>query len=157
MGPEATKCPKRRRSIPGAAAPILTMQVIAPFPVGCRVGWSVDPLRFGHSGPHPQEFTLRASSLRCDRACSVAMLQCFSFRVPGLKSGIRELVPPGCAHPPHRVEVDILERGRRWHRRPHAKMSISIVTDSRARAVHTISTQIMVSKKYNTFMIRENA
>jgi hypothetical protein len=36
-------------------------------------------------------------------------------------------------------------------------MSISIVTDSRARAVHTISTQIMVSKKYNTFMIRENA
>ena len=48
--PEAKKCPKRRRSIPGAAAPILTMQVIAPFPVGCRVGWSVDPLRFGHSG-----------------------------------------------------------------------------------------------------------
>jgi hypothetical protein len=36
-------------------------------------------------------------------------------------------------------------------------MSISIVTDSRVRAVHIISTQIMVSKKYNTFMIRENA
>jgi len=36
-------------------------------------------------------------------------------------------------------------------------MSISIVTDSRMRAVHIISAQIMTSKKYNTFMIWENA
>ena len=60
-------------------------------------------------------------------------------------------------HPPHRVEVDFFARDRRRHRRLRSRMSTSIVTGSRVRAVHIISTQIMVSKKYNTFMIRENA
>jgi len=36
-------------------------------------------------------------------------------------------------------------------------MSISIVTDSRMKAVRIMSAQIMMSKKYNTFMIWENA
>ena len=99
--PEAKMCPKRRRSIPGVAAPILQMQVIAPFPVGRRVGWSVDLLRFGHSGPgtRPPEVsagrgtgsepvTLRSSRCGLHRCAEIgrAVLQCCSASVSGFQA-----------------------------------------------------------------------